>query len=159
MGTYFTEDASKQDVINEILQDLKAEPYHAFHAYDYEKQQPIDPPTEDKSKILRRLDYAIRGNNLWILFEIHEGEQREVTVLVYKLCSSRDGWGYKPMDESMGPYEYNVPQSWASRLTPTSSRYAAAWRAKAFKRESGRVLDFGGAFDGNTVTSDADPGL
>ena len=169
MGTYYTHGATKASIVSEILNDLKTEPYHPFKdSWDYEKQCQIPgPPQRDLNKTCRRLEHKLAGSNLWILFEVIDNGQRQVTVLLYKLSSSGGSFGYKPMDESMGPYEYNVPFTWLARLTAAPSPYAEAWRKKVRSAygnhpaptHGNEQYDFGGTFDGFSVSSDADGGL
>jgi len=122
MGTYFTDGATKQDAVDEILADLKAEPYHPHNDYKQERT-------------FQRLDYKVTGNNLWILFAMTASGKRRVLVLLYLLVNGgKSGWGYKPMDEDMGPYEYNVPKSWFPKLTAPESEYSREWRRKAFPK-------------------------
>lgn len=140
MGTYYTRNASKQDIVDEILRDIKPTPYHPFECWDYDTQRPIKPPREITTRLNRRLDYAVKGNELWILFEVIENhdsklaDKRQVTVLLYLLEPGSDGWGYKPMDESMGPYFYKCPKTWERQLTEPPTPAAAEWRRKAFQQ-------------------------
>jgi hypothetical protein len=39
-------------------------------------------------------------------------------------------WGYKDMDESMGPYEYDCPLALLDKLGPPPNEWAANWREK-----------------------------
>jgi hypothetical protein len=52
------------------------------------------------------LDHSLRGNCLWVL--ARAGGQKPFILLFLLEC--RDGcWGYKDMDESMGPYYLSCP--------------------------------------------------
>jgi hypothetical protein len=52
------------------------------------------------------LDHSLRGNHLWLL--VKAGDQGPFIGLFLLEC--HDGcWGYKDMDESMGPYYYDCP--------------------------------------------------
>lgn len=44
--------------------------------------------------------------------------------------STREHFGYKDMDESMGPHEADCPQRILDLLTPTDRPYAIEWRAR-----------------------------
>ena len=49
-------------------------------------------------------------------------------------------FGYKDMDETCGPYQYDCPKSILDLLTPTDSEYANEWRRKCKeKRESSKT--------------------
>ena len=41
-----------------------------------------------------------------------------------------DGWGYKDIDETMGPVHSNAPPQILERLSPTTSPFAMGWRAR-----------------------------
>lgn len=95
--------------------------------------------------------------------------------------NSPHGWGRKDMDETVGPVADNIPRELfllAERRpadVATGSKFARDWRDRVRLRlglptERQRDLydparvpfdprEVGGAFDGNTVTSDADSGL
>ena len=62
---------------------------------------------------LPTLAKSVRGNTLWA---VHEGTMQDGTkvrfICVYLLSNDRKncgGWGYKDMDESVGPYYYDCP--------------------------------------------------
>lgn len=46
----------------------------------------------------------------------------------------RHGWGYKDVDETMGPYKLDFPVSWLDLLSPCDSEYAVEWRKKVRER-------------------------
>jgi len=43
-------------------------------------------------------------------------------------------FGYKDMEEPMGPYYYNCPERILKLLTPTTNEYALKWRKKCWER-------------------------
>ena len=96
MGWYGTPNASKQDIIDEILDDLK------------EKTR--------EHKITREGGETV----LWVVVA---GENYQY-ILCYLIQYSRGTdpcWGYKPMDESVGPCYYSVPKAWLDKypcITP-----------------------------------------
>lgn len=65
---------------------------------------------------------------------------------------SKGEWGYKAMDETMGPNECRCPRSVLALLTPTGNSYAMAWRqrceaqyrADQLKAQAGAKVRFGG---------------
>lgn len=79
-----------------------------------------------------------------------------VVCLVNYNLRAADGYvfGYKDMDETMGPYEIGCPEDILDLLTPTDSAYAKDWRArcraalaarKAFSAGNGAPKVGGGA--------------
>jgi hypothetical protein len=67
--------------------------------------------------------------------QIRPGKEREVFAIVclvrYNPCD-REGYvfGYKDMDEAMGPCEAECPVAILDLLTPTDKNHALAWRAR-----------------------------
>lgn len=58
------------------------------------------------------LDSSLRGSQLWVL--ARSGNKPPFICLFLLRC--QDGcWGYKDMDESMGPYYYNCPVTFLDR--------------------------------------------
>jgi len=83
---------------------------------------------------------------------VRVGREREVTALVCLVRYNprdREGYifGYKDMDESMGPCEAECPPAILDLLTPTERPYAVAWRercrAAAARRASKSKLQSG----------------
>lgn len=75
------------------------------------------------------------------LYTVHSYKKTDGTVInfacVYLLKGrngTRDGWGYKDMDETMHPYYYDFPASWLDMLSPTDSTSANEWRECVRKR-------------------------
>lgn len=63
------------------------------------------------------------------------GGEREVFAVICLVrynpkAKDDDVFGYKDMDESMGPYEAECPTAILDLLTPTTREHALAWRAK-----------------------------
>ena len=56
-------------------------------------------------------------------------------AIFHTSVNSRDyyDFGYKDMDETMGPYQYNCPDSILDLLTPTDSEWARQWRDRCRK--------------------------
>lgn len=60
-----------------------------------------------------------------------------------------NNFSYKVMDETMGPYSYDAPESLLSLLSPTTSEYALKWREKcqqaadraAWRKKALKALD------------------
>jgi hypothetical protein len=99
MGTFFTNGASKMDIVEE----LKAE---------YGD---------------RLLDSHLHDDEFWTVVQLRN--KPETIIVVHLLVPARDGWGYKPIDECMGPYYYGCPMEWLDKY-PTTDESALAWRQK-----------------------------
>jgi hypothetical protein len=81
-----------------------------------------------RSSIVRRVYYAA-------IEHLRPGTAREVwacVCLVRYNPKARDGFifGYKDMEESMGPYSFDCPAAILDLLTATDNENALAWRAK-----------------------------
>ena len=75
------------------------------------------------------------GNHWWAVIEGKPGSSLEGERLaVLCLLGSHDReWGYKDMDETMGPYYYDCPISYLSMLTEPRNDSARAWREQVKK--------------------------
>jgi hypothetical protein len=96
------------------------------HQFTHENQELRS--TVLRSSIVRRVYYAA-------IEHVRPGSDREVwacVCLVRHTPKARDGFvfGYKDMEESMGPYSYDCPAAILDLLTPTDNENALAWRAK-----------------------------
>lgn len=49
---------------------------------------------------------------------------------VFLTCRENGGWGYKSMDETMGPNEAHAPMKLIELLSPTTSEWARGWRQR-----------------------------
>ena len=107
-------------------------PYHTKTRADLVKglRAEYNTPTH---KILRS---QCAGNRFWALCE---GTRSDGQVIRYILLCLLQGperndpggsWGYKDMDESVGPYYYDCPLSYLDLATEPLNETAAVWRAK-----------------------------
>lgn len=85
----------------------------------------------------RLLDIA--AGNLTTLYGAYESgvTTKHVSGLVVLIRWVPNDWynfGYKDMDEVMGPFEYDCPQRIYDLLTPTDNEHALEWRAKVRER-------------------------
>ena len=106
MGWLFTQGASRRDIIEELT-----------------KEQVTD------KRVFRTLRKCFRGNTMYALHESGEPGNLRKWVCVYLL--QRDGhygWGYKDIDETMGPVEKDCPVSYLDAADPATSKYAIEWR-------------------------------
>lgn len=74
------------------------------------------------------------GHKLWAVCQ--DGEHR---FIVEFLCRVQQGeWGYKVIDETMGPEDVNCPLSLLEKCTPPLNTMAEEWREKV-RRYHARV--------------------
>jgi hypothetical protein len=85
---------------------------------------------------LTTLAKAIRGNALWTVIEYTsdggsypKGHRAILCFLLGSDVKRGGGWGYKDMDESMGPVEVSCPVKFLD-MVPDPGGYATEWRAK-----------------------------
>jgi len=115
MGTYFPPDASQADIVDRLLNPLKKNGHLVT------------------SKICRE------RNGKLVLWTVENGERNGHPyqfIGCYLLVEGSAGWGYKPMDETVGPFRYSVPQEWLDKypciMTPDNQdmlERSASWRA------------------------------
>lgn len=67
------------------------------------------------------------GRHLWMLIQPKEGPS---FICLFKLSSYEGDWGYKDIDESMGPCACECPVSLLDQADPPTNQYAAEWRAR-----------------------------
>ena len=97
MGWYYTYNASRKDIIAEIVAE------------------------QEGFKTIRK---CTSGNVLWTVHESTTQGETTTWIGCYLLQRSADGWGYKPMSESMGPYYWSCPLAYLD-LAPEA---CAEWR-------------------------------
>lgn len=108
MGWLFSKNQSKQELIKKRLQS---------HENDTIKWEYIS--------------HSIKGNCLWkILKHTNKltGEVKKVICLDLLSYQKGYGYGYKDMDETMGPCYYSVPVSWFKMVACPDAHYAKLWR-------------------------------
>lgn len=109
MGTTHIHGATRKDVVAILLKDFT---------------------TSDGDKVTN-LKHCTKGNVLWTVKEIAHADGTAERVIGCDLLSkSKYGWGYKPMDETMGPYYFTCPLAYLELAGPTTSPYAKAWRER-----------------------------
>lgn len=80
------------------------------------------------------------GNTCYVACQISNHEKKTSQVVGFVILTksyTEDGtrwWGYKDMDEDMGPYESKAPRSLIKRLSPTTNEQALAWRERCLNR-------------------------
>ena len=90
---------------------------------------------------LERVDHALVGNALWVLYR--DKASSKTFILLFMLKGARGSahdpwrWGYKDVDESMGPCDTSCPE----RLLAAScddSEVAVAWRERCRAQHADR---------------------
>lgn len=71
--------------------------------------------------------HCTRGNILWVVWERYTQSTGhfERVILCIMLQRSKDGWGYKDMDEAMHPYYYTCPLKYLKMVPHVQSK---EWR-------------------------------
>ena len=92
-------------------------------------------PKHDRTVTGRTLTYCVRGNCLWKVVQhtqyagqTEDWITRQITFIALDLIRNYgkdEGWGYKDMDESVGPCYYNCPLKY---LTMQPRVDCEAWR-------------------------------
>lgn len=102
------------------------------------------------------LKHCFAGNNLWAVQEVDTTDGKRIRFLALYLIkgrnNSRDGWGYKDMDETAGPYYYNCPLSYLDMVPDPMTTHSTPWRervrkywAKANQKlQLGQMIRYGG---------------
>ena len=94
---------------------------------------------ETEKRTVRLLDCAVVNlREAYLAFEDidHTSGNRQVFAVVCLLHyqpNSYWNFGYKDMEESMGPCYYKCPERILKLLTPTSSEYALKWRKRCWE--------------------------
>jgi len=87
---------------------------------------------------VKTLKRCFKGNNMWAVQQTDAGITFAVLYLIkgpaYGNKNDRYGWGYKDVDETMGPYKLDFPVSWLDLLSPCDSEYSVEWRKKVRER-------------------------
>lgn len=102
MGWFFTIGASRAQIIDELTREDAAESF----------------------KVIRK---SASGNVLWTVEQRHIDGHRWIGC--YLLTKAADGWGYKPMDESMGPFYWTCPWKYLQMVPATNM----SWRLGVIK--------------------------
>ena len=118
------------------------------------QRDPVDDPVaclmakynyDCDTHTLQSLDGARVGNTVYIAVKSTDKKTgRDVVFAGVILISNtkKHGFGYKDMDEGMGPCECACPERIMRLLTPTDDlpnrRYAADWRARVAARKSAK---------------------
>lgn len=89
---------------------------------------------------LNVLKSAMVGSTYYAAVEIKRNGVREKVFGTVALTSTNwnDGmnFGYKDIDETMGPYQCDCPKGILDLLTPTDSEYALKWRKRCEEKRA-----------------------
>jgi hypothetical protein len=106
MGWYYTDGASRSDIIDELTKEQVTE-----------------------STVFRTLRKCFRGNTMYALHESGPPEGPMTKWLsVYLLQRHKDSWGYKPLPETALPYYFDCPLSYLDEADPAANEDAKEWR-------------------------------
>lgn len=86
-----------------------------YYPHGYSRKQLIEELTRGGANagvISKCLRHCVRGNVLWTVRETQRIDMTTRFIGCDLMQNSDIGWGYKPMDESMGPYYYSCPLSY-----------------------------------------------
>ena len=79
----------------------------------------------------KTLRSCVRGNILWALHWLRRTSGEEIQFITCYLLKKTNGhWGYKDMDETVGPFYYSCPLSYLDAAGDPSNELSARWRKK-----------------------------
>jgi hypothetical protein len=84
------------------------------------------------------------GKRFWVKLETPTGERFIYLALVNG--DKNNGWGYKGMDESMGPNEVDCPLKFLKDLSPPQNEWSKNWREKVVNYWEARKGNHGKKF-------------
>lgn len=113
---------------------------------------------------VKTLKHCLVGNHLWCVHE-YELPHRTIRYICLYLMQGplprnnkydgddRNWWGYKDVDETMGPCETSCPVSYLEMCTAPENKYAYEWRQRVYARgRNARALKVGSRWKiGNKV--------
>jgi hypothetical protein len=100
---------------------------------------------ENDSAVRECIANAVRGNNLWTVWEITRkpGGDKERFIGLDLLGTDGEGnWGYKDLEESTGPCEVNCPLSFLD-LVPQAANEGWRERVRAYHARVGQKVAVG----------------
>jgi hypothetical protein len=102
-----------------------------LHGPDFTKESIRKEMTDEQSRpdgYFKTLRSTFHGNTLWALHESKRGEDVQRWIGCYRLAKHDGWWGYKSVDESMGPIYYDCPVTYLDEATEPANEYAREWR-------------------------------
>ena len=75
----------------------------------------------------KSIAFQANGNTLWTVEETEDG--RRIICCLLLASNSPQDWGYKPMDETVGPCYYDCPLGFLQKAKDFENvGYSAKWR-------------------------------
>jgi hypothetical protein len=113
-----------------LFHDVPPARYHDVSAEIDRIFTPSNP--EDKYEILQK---SRVGSTWYVACRINDKETIAFVILT-KSYMERGvrWWGYKDMDETMGPYHCKAPKSLIAKLDPPKNENSAKWREACLNR-------------------------
>ena len=145
MGWYYTNNLTRKQLIAENTENCNSKDTNHF----------IKDENGELNHYYTRtcLAHCFRGRFsgvLWTVWEINVfNKNTDILVKNYKYIgcdlfqyNKRDGWGYKPMDETMSPYFYSCPLGYLKLAGKTDSQNAQEWRKQVteYHRDKAKSL-------------------
>lgn len=87
------------------------------------------------------LAHCTKGDVLWSVWEIRNPDGKTVRYIGCDLMEygGREcGWGYKPMEESMGPTHYTCLLNYFEMVPEPDNQYARSWRLEVLRQHADR---------------------
>lgn len=107
MGWYYTDGATRRDIIDELTKEQVTE-----------------------TTVFRTLRKCFRGNTMYALHESGPpAGPLTKWISVYLLQRHKDSWGYKPLPEDALPYYFDCPLSYLDEADEATTENAKEWRA------------------------------
>jgi hypothetical protein len=102
----------------------------------------------------KTLKHCCVGNNLWMVRELRpcDGAAERFIILCMMQRRASDvhnmQWGYKDIDETMGPYQTSCPLSYIDMCTESANELSRAWRERVRHHHAlrNRKLEVGDKF-------------
>lgn len=114
-------------------------PYGASRREILAELTPAERPREGGG-CFRTLRHCCRGNTLYALHEtVKPDGSSEKWIGVYLMQRSKDGWGYKDMDETCGPCQCNCPVSYLDEADAPADETARQWREEVRRRAAAKA--------------------
>ncbi|WP_323016437.1 hypothetical protein [Castellaniella sp.] len=102
------------------------------------KQELVAHLAENRGGKCTVIKHSTVGNHWWAVFEWKETGRRFIVLCL--LSSGReDGWGYKDMDESMGPFYYDCPLGFLKIAGEPANNNAKLWREKVIEYHANKA--------------------
>ena len=115
MGWSYSHNATKESTIAELIRTY----------------QSVKSDGSQTGRTIETRVHRVVGNHLWAVKDVKDDAGNVLDSFIYlALLQKDDGcWGYKDMDESMGPHYYDCPLT-LLKLCEPSNQYAREWRER-----------------------------